>query len=431
MLMCILKISAMTIFSKNLYREVQRSLQVLLFLSPSFSDKVRSNLSSFKIFSRKESSFVPKRVLVLTKISRYQFEKMREPDLDESLLRLKLKERGSDYEAMLTSHYRNKAAELRTTEVLRNLNIEYKIMDRLSIDSSSVAWADLILPVGGDGTFLLASNLITDNKKPIMGINSDPESSEGFLLLPAKYTEDIPEIFRKLKDGEYKFAMRRRIRITLKGDNIWGPPSHLHEKCRTSSNQRLYFEKEEDMVDTTQELPEERRIPWLALNEVFIGEILSARTSSLLVKLDDEEQYHKIKSSGLCVSTGTGSTSWFRSISCLSPQTVKEVLSFAEPQKIYLNEEVEKICSEYNNRLQFSEEDGRMNYAIRDMIVSETWPLPKSMHPRGFCMKVMVRSLCHDSALVIDGGISIPFPMGTIAILETYPEDSLRNVVLE
>ena len=55
---------------------------------------------------------------------------MREPDLDESLLRLKLKERGSDYEAMLTSHYRNKAAELRTTEVLRNLNIEYKIMDR-------------------------------------------------------------------------------------------------------------------------------------------------------------------------------------------------------------------------------------------------------------------------------------------------------------
>ena len=107
------------------------SLQVLLCLSPSFSEKVRSNLSSIKIFSRKEStSFVPKRVLVLTKISRYQFEKMREPDLDESLLRLKLKERGSDYEAMLTSHYRNKAAELRTTEVLQNLNIEYKIMDR-------------------------------------------------------------------------------------------------------------------------------------------------------------------------------------------------------------------------------------------------------------------------------------------------------------
>ena len=108
----------------------------------------------------------------------------------------------------------------------------------MSIDSSSVAWADLILPVGGDGTFLLASNLITDNKKPIMGINSDPESSEGFLLLPEKYTNNISEVFRKLKDGEYKFVMRRRIRITLKGDNIWSTPSHLHEKCRGSPNQR-------------------------------------------------------------------------------------------------------------------------------------------------------------------------------------------------
>lgn len=31
---------------------------------------------------------------------------------------------------------------------------------------------------------------------------------------------------------------------------------------------RLYFEKEEDIVDTSQDLPEERRLPWLALNEV-------------------------------------------------------------------------------------------------------------------------------------------------------------------
>ena len=76
-------------------------------------------------------------------------------------------------------------------------------------------------------------------------------------------------------------------------------------------------------------------------------------------------------------------------------------------------------------------EDARLAYAIRDMIVSDTWPLPKNMHPRGFCMRVTVRSLCHDSGLVLDGGISVPFPMGTIAVLETHPEDSLRNIVLE
>jgi NAD kinase len=44
--------------------------------------------------------------------------------------------------------------------------------------------------------------------------------------------------------------------------------------------------------------------------KVFIGEKLSARVSHLQIRVDNTEKITKTKSSGLCVSTGTGSTSW-------------------------------------------------------------------------------------------------------------------------
>lgn len=105
-----------------------------------------------------------------------------------------------------------------------------KFVSRFSINNPSIDWADLVIPIGGDGTFLLASNLIKDNTKPILGINSDPSSSEGRLLLPAKYTNDIKSIFDRLRCGSYKILMRSRIRVVLRGENIWSRAFHLHDK---------------------------------------------------------------------------------------------------------------------------------------------------------------------------------------------------------
>lgn len=53
-----------------------------------------------------------------------------------------------------------------------------------------------------------------------------------------------------------------------------------------------------------------RILPYLSLNEVFIGETQAARVSHLHLTIDDHQQVIKTKSSGLCVSTGTGSSSW-------------------------------------------------------------------------------------------------------------------------
>ncbi|KAG7201642.1 hypothetical protein KM043_004374 [Ampulex compressa] len=383
-----------------------------------------------RIFARNESSFVPKRVLIVAKLSRYQFEKLREPDIDEAQLKLRLLDRGSDYDAMLASHLATKDVENQVTQILRKMNVEYRIVDRTSLDQLNFAWADLILPIGGDGTFLLASNLIFDNKKPIMGINSYPEKSEGFLMLPPRYTRNIPQIFEMLKAGHYGVLMRRRIRTTLRGEGIWKTtPFHMHEKGRVAGGERFH-EYEEAASRMPNNLPKERRLPWLALNEVFMGESLSARTSSLLMKIDEEEKYHRVKSSGLCVSTGTGSTSWYKAINSLSPQTVQEILSLIDERNKFANDEIERICSSFNNSLQFDAQDLKLCYAIRDMIVTDVWPIPKCVHPRGFCQKLTVRSQCFDAGLVLDGGIAVPFNFGTTAVLETHPEDSLQTITL-
>ncbi|CAK9806170.1 NAD kinase 2, mitochondrial [Anthophora quadrimaculata] len=402
----------------------RKSVRVLQLLQPR-QNNVYNNL---RFFLRNESSFVPKRVLIVAKLSRYHFEKLREPNLTEDQLKFKLKERGSDYEAMLASHMATKAVKNEVTEVLKKLNIEYKIINRENLDHSNFIWADLILPIGGDGTFLLASNMIFDDKKPIMGINSYPEKSEGFLLLPPKYTKNIPEIFEKLKVGHYNVIMRRRIRTTMLGDNIWDVPFHTHEKGRVAGGEKFYMDTPKKGVP--KDMPKERRLPWLALNEVFIAETLSARTSSLLLKFNNEDDYHFVKSSGLCVSTGTGSTSWYKSINSVSPQIVQDILSLVNEKKEFSSKDIENICITFNNSLHYSAEDLRLCYAIRDMIRTDIWPTPKSLSPRGFCNKLTIRSQCYDAGIVLDGGIAYPFHFGTSAVLEIHPEDSLRALVI-
>ncbi|XP_076298142.1 NAD kinase 2, mitochondrial isoform X2 [Lasioglossum baleicum] len=405
------------------FSHLRRTAKALKFLHP-----CKQNVSTgLRQFLRNESSFVPKRVLIVGKFSRYFFEKLREPDLSESELKKKLLERGSDYENMVAVHNATLNIQNQVINFLKKKNIEYRVVNRQNLDQSSFTWADLILPIGGDGTFLLASNLIFDDKKPIIGINSYPERSEGFLLLAPKYTTRIPEIFEMLEAGHYRVLMRRRIRTTLHGDDIWDSPFHTHEKGRIVAGGKFYMNSEKP---TSNNLPKERRLPWLALNEVFIAETLSARTSDLLIKLDDNEKHHTVKSSGLCVSTGTGSTSWYKSINSVNPQIVREIINVADEKKQFSTEEIQRICSAFNDTLHLHPEELKLCYTVRDMIVSDIWPVPKCLNSRGFCKKLTVRSQCFDGSLVLDGGIAVPFNFGVTVLLEMHPEDSLRSLVL-
>lgn len=56
----------------------------------------------------------------------------------------------------------------------------------------------------------------------------------------------------------------------------------------------------------------------------------------------------------MCVATGTGSTSWYRAINSLNPQTIQDVLSMVECKKTHTSEEMNRLCFDFNSGLQYS-----------------------------------------------------------------------------
>ena len=129
------------------------------------------------------------------------------------------------------------------------------------------------------------------------------------------------------------------MRITLIGDN-----DKINESAIELHKQELQYpeyryvdflkEKSVSPLDhplrtpdgpTNEENIGSRVLPVLALNEVFLGESLSSRVSYLEVKFDDEPVM-KTRNSGLCISTGTGSTSWTFNINKLTHQSVEAIL---------------------------------------------------------------------------------------------------------
>lgn len=112
--------------------------------------------------------------------------------------------------------------------------------------------------------------------------------------------------------GDYKYLRRTRIRTIMLGQNGNLPESvDLHETHPKPMELNHYPTEHLDENDQKRYRAKIKRIlPYLSLNEVFIGETQAARVSHLHLQINDQQQVIKTKSSGLCVSTGTGSSSW-------------------------------------------------------------------------------------------------------------------------
>ena len=59
--------------------------------------------------------------------------------------------------------------------VYRKRGLEVQLTDRYGYSSDLINWADMIITVGGDGTFLMAASKVTSQSKPVIGINADPK----------------------------------------------------------------------------------------------------------------------------------------------------------------------------------------------------------------------------------------------------------------
>ncbi|XP_059225379.1 NAD kinase 2, mitochondrial isoform X2 [Stomoxys calcitrans] len=386
-------------------------------------------------------NFKLQRALLVSKLSRYEFEQLRHPHLNPEQLEAKLRDRGTDFDALIFLHNLHKDFERTIVRSFQDVGCEVKLANRSSLSKDIMHWADVIVPIGGDGTFLLAAGRASplfaqsQQKTPIVGFNSDPKRSEGRLMLPKHYSENPADAVAKIKSGDFQWMNRSRIRTTLLGNNGKIPEStdlyrHCVSKMEQEKTEPQFLSKE---MSRKYKAKMKRILPYLALNEVFIGESLSARVSHLQLVVNHQHIVNKTKSSGLCVSTGTGSTSWHTSINRISRKHMEDLFQVLPDtaKKALRGISIEELVNIYNQNLLFPPDDPRISYSIREQICVGVWPSPKDFESRGFVKNLFVKSRCIDANLVIDGSISYPFNDGAKALLEIHPEDALLAISLD
>ncbi|XP_045538463.1 NAD kinase 2, mitochondrial [Papilio machaon] len=382
--------------------------------------------------------------LIVSKVTRYEYERHSHDYISDSELETVLRMRGSDFDSMLANHKEQKAFEENVAKRLREMGHQVEMASRLTYNDELINWCDVVVPCGGDGTFLLAASRVRDANKPVIGFNSFPHKSVGRLCLPTWCSNDVKGALHALKEGRFRWMRRSRIRTTITCeakvlDTITPVDLHTLHYCRYPPMSNIHENqdaqtKEHDVTTANSPTLSTKVLPFLALNEVFIGESVTSRVSLLRLQIDNGQWTHT-KSSGLCVTTGTGSTSWHFSINCLRTHSVLELMKIlGEEFDVKLETSVERareVAERYNQKLMFAPDSDQLAYSVREYITFEEWPVPRGLRVRDRAAAVRVRSHCTDAGLVIDGSVSFPFNDGTQAALSVHPEDSLMTVHMD
>ncbi|XP_018100008.1 NAD kinase 2, mitochondrial isoform X2 [Xenopus laevis] len=411
--------------------------------------RVPRGLSSRRAYSgpRSTEGFRPARVAVVTKTTRYEFEQQRyrSTGLSEQELRDLLELKGSSYNGLLQRYNIHSENVEHVVQSLRNEGADVRLVKRRDYDEETVRWADAIISAGGDGTMLLAASKVQDRFKPVIGVNTDPERSEGHLCLPVRYTRSFPEALQKLYRGEFRWQWRQRIRLYLEGTGFNLIPVDLHEQ-QLSLDQHIKAHNSQ-LEQKSVAVSGPHLLPVRALNEVFIGESLSSRVNYKSCKPRftfslhrasyyeisvDDGPWEKQKSSGLNVCTGTGSKAWSYNINKMSSQSVEELLNIVRKHKslnFSLDHDlIQHVTDAYNDSLVYNPEEPKMFFSVREPIANRVF---SSSRQRGFTSKVCVRSRCWDACMVVDGGTSFEFNDGAIVSIVMDDQDALCTVLLD
>jgi len=141
------------------------------------------------------------------------------------------------------------------------------------LDRRLAAWADLVVTVGGDGTFLSASHAVVDrgggDGPPMLGVNSAPGSSVGYFC--ASDAAGFGQLFDAVRSGGLVSRPLWRMQVAING----------------------------------------RPLRALALNDVLLAHRVPAETTRYELSVDGVAQDQK--SSGVWIATAAGSTAAIRS----------------------------------------------------------------------------------------------------------------------
>ena len=350
--------------------------------------------------------------------------------------------RGSDYDGLLAHHNIHTRSRDHVKQILEDGGIEVRVVNRFQYNEEQIDWADVIITAGGDGTFLMAASKIFTKSKPVIGINSDPSRSVGYLCLDPAYSLNFRPALERLQSGNFRWIYRQRIRVSIKGESSFDPPAELHNQQLLHPEFR-YLDLETHPLnrrsnspprpDSAESLNSDYHsyhvLPVRALNDVFIGECLSSRVSYFEFAVDDRPAV-KVKSSGVTICTGTGSTSWSFNINKISPQSVQTLFSLIKEETgVLLNPNddllVRKLTKKFNDSLIFDVCEKTMAYTVRDPVYMGN---EFDSENRGFSNQITIKSRMFDACVVIDGGLSYAFNDGAYARFDLLDEDQLQTI---
>eukprot|EP00457_Paulinella_chromatophora_P005551 gb/GEZN01005568.1/.p1 GENE.gb/GEZN01005568.1/~~gb/GEZN01005568.1/.p1 ORF type:complete len:483 (-),score=41.76 gb/GEZN01005568.1/:56-1504(-) len=96
---------------------------------------------------------------------------------------------------------------------------ELEVHYREIIDESDVRWADLVISVGGDGTFLKVARTFDDSvNAPLLGVNSSPSYSFGFFC--ATDGKRFPHTLKKILAGTLHHGELWRMELLVNGTPV-------------------------------------------------------------------------------------------------------------------------------------------------------------------------------------------------------------------
>ena len=169
----------------------------------------------------------------------------------------------------LDRYRRAHEAHTRTMATVRQVLERRRLHHRFVYRARQVDYRpyDLVLAVGGDGTFLEAARRVTTQR--LLGVNSDPERSTGFFCACDAATFELT--LEALRADTLPLRQLTRLAFRLDG----------------------------------------RELPFHALNDVLIAHRYPAAMSRYLLALGDVEEEQR--GSGLWVSTAAGSSGGIRS----------------------------------------------------------------------------------------------------------------------
>ena len=119
-----------------------------------------------------------------------------------------------DIEKMKKSHEEQKKTLDLVVSYLGKQNIDLRVLYRAELQKFTHIHADLLISIGGDGTFLEVSHYVEG--APLLGINSDPENSVGFFCFSDRH--NFIKVFNNLE--VIKHTKLNRLELEINGKKI-------------------------------------------------------------------------------------------------------------------------------------------------------------------------------------------------------------------